>query len=452
MRISQAVMAALLTLLPRAGVNAPESQPARATVLRDVRIVDGTGAPPREHQTVVLANGRIQAICAPQSPCAVPPGSVEPKEAKGATVLPGLITAHAHLALLNGQGKFDAAQYTAANVVAQLALYQQYGVTTMVSLGANRDLVWAIRADQRAGKVGGARLLTVGRGIGVPGGFPPFAAAPDQLDRPATPDEARAAVDRAAEHHADLIKIWMDSNHGKLPEMSDAIATAVLSEAHRKGLRVAAHVYALEDARRLVNEGIDILAHSVRDKPVDASFVALLKAKGTWYLPTLTVDESFFAFADHPELLDDPRLQAAVPASQVAILRSEDYRRKVMADPATAQHRADFAMASRNLKTLYDAGVHVGFGTDSGAALGRIPGYAEHRELLLMVRAGLTPLQALGCATAHNAALLRLDAGVLRKGATADLLVVRGDPAVDINAVNNIAAVYQAGEPVSLQR
>lgn len=425
----------------------PKGMTGKPVVLRDVRLVDGTGAPPRLHATVVVEGGQIAVICNAGEKCAVPEGADQP-DVRGKTVMPGLISAHSHLALLNGQGVFDSAEYTEANVVAQLQQYARFGVTTVVSLGANRDLVWSIRDRQRAGQIGGATLYTVGRGIGVPNGFPPFPAAPDQLDRPATAEEAKVDVDRAADHHADLIKIWIDSNHGKMPEMSDAVVRAVIAEAHARGIRVAAHVYALEDARRLVNEGVDILAHSVRDKPVDAAFISLLKAKETWYLPTLTVDESFFAFADHPELLDDPLLVAALPASQLAILRSAAYRDKVESDPGTAQHRQDFEIASRNLKTLYDAGVNVGFGTDSGAMLGRVPGYAEHRELLLMVRAGLTPAEALGCATVRNATMLRLNTGRLQKGARADLLVVDGDPTSDVSAINRIVSVYEGGVKV----
>lgn len=418
-------------------------------MLRDVRVLDGTGAPPREHVTLLLQDGRIAKVWEAGAPCDIPAGATERPDLRGDTVMPGLISGHAHLALLNAQGQFDPIEYTEANVEAQLRLYQRYGVTTIVSLGANRDVVWAIRDRQRAGELGGASLLTVGRGIGVPGGFPPFPAAPDQVDRPSTPDEARADVDRAAAHHADLIKIWIDANHGKVPEMNDAIARAVIAEAHARGVRVAAHIYALEDARRLVNEGVDILAHSVRDKPVDAAFIALLRAKGTWYIPTLTVDESFFVFADHPELLNDPALVGALSASQLAILKSQAYRDKVAADPATAQHRADFATASHNLKVLYDAGVHIGFGTDSGAMLGRIPGYAEHRELRLMVQAGLTPLQAISCATEHEAELMRLHAGLVKAGERADLVVLRGDPSKDLKALDHIAAVYQGGVPVA---
>ncbi|MGI4829370.1 MAG: amidohydrolase family protein [Janthinobacterium lividum] len=399
--------------------------------------------------TLVMAAGLIQQVCSPGQSCPVPAGAIESPLAPDSTVMPALISAHVHLALLDAQGQFDSNAYTEPHVLAQLQQYEHYGITTVVSLGMNRDLVWSIRDQQRAGQVGGATLLTVGRGIGVPNGFPPNTATPDQVDRPATSAEARLDVDRAADHHADLIKIWIDSNHGKFPEMSDAVVHAVIAEAHARGLRVAAHVYALEDARRLVTEGVDILAHSVRDAPVDPAFIALLKSKGIWYIPTLTVDQSFFLFADQPELLNDPLLTAALPASQLAVLRSAAYRDKIESDPATVQHRQDFATASQNLKRLYDAGINIGFGTDSGATLARIPGYAEHQELALMVRAGLTPAEALACATAHNAAMLRLPTGVLKPGNRADLLIIQGDPTDDMNAINHIVAVYHAGVPAT---
>ncbi len=409
---------------------------------------DGFGGPVREHVTVVLAQGLIRQICFANQPCAVPQDAAEVKGLRGATVMPGLISAHTHLALLDAQGQFSPAAYTEVDVAAQLQQDERYGITTVVSLGMNRDLVWSLRDRQRAGALGGATFYTVGRGIGVPNGYPPNSAGPDQLDRPASAAEAKADVDRAADHHADLIKIWIDSNHGKFPEMSDAVVRAVIAEAHARGLRVAAHIYALEDARRVVKEGVDILAHSVRDAPVDPDFIALLKAKGTWYIPTLTVDESFFIFADQPELLSDPLLKAALPASQLAVLQSADYRNRIESDPATVQHRKDFAIASQNLKRLYDAGVKIGFGTDAGATLARVPGYAEHRELGLMVRAGLTPAQALACATSHNGEMLGLNTGVLKVGDKADLLVITGDPTADIAAVNHIMAVYHAGMSV----
>jgi imidazolonepropionase-like amidohydrolase len=107
-------------------------------------------------------------------------------------------------------------------------------------------------------------------------------------------------------------------------------------------------------------------------------------------------------------------------------------------------------MNQRNLKAMHDAGARIGFGTDSGATALRIPGFAEHRELELMVEAGLTPEGALRCATGQSAALLGLeDRGLLRQGRRADLLVLDGDPLADIRNARRIRAVWQRGREVA---
>ena len=169
------------------------------------------------------------------------------------------------------------------------------------------------------------------------------------------------------------------------------------------------------------------------------------------------MDESFFVFADHPELLNDPFMTHATSAEELAKLRSPGYRQSVADDPATTQHRADLRMAQRNLRTVYNAGVKVAFGTDSGANPLRLPGFAEHRELQLMVEAGLTPLQALRCATATNAALLGIggQTGTLTPGKRADFLLLAGDPTVKIANTQRMVSIWHngfAGQPwVSVQ-
>ncbi len=113
--------------------------------------------------------------------------------------------------------------YNLPNVTAALTQFERYGITTIVSLGMNRDVVYELRARQRAGTLGGATLLTAGRGIGVPGGAPPLPGADDQIFRPNTAEEARADVDNFAAHHADIVKIWVEPLHGKAPEMKPSI-------------------------------------------------------------------------------------------------------------------------------------------------------------------------------------------------------------------------------------
>jgi imidazolonepropionase-like amidohydrolase len=417
------------------------------TALTHVRVIDGTGGTPLQDATVVIEGNHILAIRPGAS--AVPAGA-HVLDLHGDTIMPGIINAHGHLALI-ADGKNSSTSYTAENVLAELRQYESYGVTAMLSLGLNRDLLYPIRAQQREGKLDGATVFTADRGIGVPDGAPPLPAAADQLYRPATPAEARAAVDDMARRHADMVKIWVDSLGGTKPAMSPQIYRAVIQEAHQHHLRVAAHVYYLADAKSLVNAGVDVLAHSVRDKPVDQELISAMKRRGIWYIPTLTVDESFYLYAEHPGFMQLDFFKAAIPSEVLAMLDSDAYSQKVNEDPKTAQHKADFAMDQQNLKTLYDAGVRVGFGTDSGAMPNRIPGFSEHRELEDMVQAGLTPMQAIVCATKANATLLGIDAtrGTLRPGKRADLIVLAANPLDDITNTRSIVTIFHDGRAVT---
>ncbi len=423
-------------------------QPAamQTVLLRDVRLIDGTGAPPREHVSLLLRDGRIEKI----GETMVVPSGVQVRELTGKTVMPGLMSAHSHLGLIVDDAESSATGYTRENVTAQLKQFERYGVTTILSLGLNRDLVYELREEQRAGRFGGATIFTAGRGIGVPGGAPPLPAATDQIYRPATVEEARKDVDELAGHRADMVKIWVDKLHGAAPEMTPEIYKAVIEEAHQKHMRVAAHEYSREDARQLVADGVYVLAHSVRDQVVDDAFVQAMKQNKVWYVPTFTVDESFFVYAGRPAFMQTAFFQQAAGPKLMAKFNAPGYAEKINQDAQTAQHRKDFAIGQQNLKKLFDAGVNVGFGTDSGASPGRIPGFAEHHELELMVEAGLTPMQAITAATGENAKLLHLsDRGTIAVGKRADLLVLDADPLADIRNTRRIFAVYHEGRSIA---
>jgi imidazolonepropionase-like amidohydrolase len=175
-----------------------------------------------------------------------------------------------------------------------------------------------------------------------------------------------------------------------------------------------------------------------------------MKQHGVFYVPTLTVDWSFFGFAEDPKWKNDPFLQKAASPLLLAALTGETARQKSAQDPSLAQHKSDFAMDQKNLKLAYDAGVKVGFGTDSGAMPARVPGFAEHQELAMMVDAGLTPMQAIQCATKTNAELLGIEktTGTLIVGKRADLVVLDGNPLDDIHNTQKIVAVWHGGREV----
>jgi imidazolonepropionase-like amidohydrolase len=419
---------------------------AEVVVFRGARLIDGTGKAARQNAVLVIDGDRIATVGV-AGKVTIPAGA-RVVDVAGRTIIPGLINAHGHAGLVvEGQNRADA--YTRENVQAQLVRYEQYGVTSVLTLGLNRDLVFDLRDEQRAGPRPGATLFTAGRGIGVPDAAPPVPVAPDQVYRPKTAEEAVADVRETAAHHPDYLKIWVDDVYGKFPKMDPGVFKAAIDEAHRNKIRVASHVFYLADAKALIADGVDALAHSIRDRPVDAALVQQMKQRGTFYVATLGVDESAFAFADDPSLLDDPFLAGALSPEVIAKFRTPEYREKVKADKNLPRIREALANGMKNVKTLQEAGVHIAFGTDSGANPVRIPGWAEHRELELLVRAGLSPMAALVAATRGSANMLgATDRGTLEKGKRADFLILAGNPLEDIRNTRKLVAIWHGGREV----
>ena len=443
MRCSRLPAVSLILGLALAG----SARAAPAVVLEGARLIDGTGRPARDNAALVIEGDRITAV-GTAGKLARPKGA-RVIDVHGRTIMPGLISAHSHVGLVTGTAN-RADAYTREAVQHALVLYEQYGVTSVVTLGLNRDLVFELRDQQKQGKFPGASIFTAGRGIGAPGGVPPQPVAPDQIYRPATIDEARADVRELAGHHADIVKIWVDDNFGKFTKMQPDVYTAVIDECHKHGLRVASHVFYLADAKALVAAGVDVLAHSVRDLPVDADLVRALKSRGVFYIPTLNVDESFFLLAEQPEVMNDEFFAHAVSPELLQVFHGKEFRDKVQSNPNVPKAKAALAVALLNLKTLHDAGVQVAFGTDSGALPERIPGWGEHHELELMVRAGLSPMDAIVAATQKSAALIKAsDRGTLVAGKRADFLVLAADPTADIRNTRQLVSVWHGGHEIA---
>ena len=254
-----------------------------------------------------------------------------------------------------------------------------------------------------------------------------------------------------------MIKIWIDDLFGTAPKMTPEIfgavieqAHAIVDEAHKSKLKVAAHIFYLNDAKALVKAGIDIIAHSVRDHPVDPEFIEAMKASGAVYIPTLDLDESQFIYAEQPAWMQEPFFTKAVDTALLQRWRSALYAKEMQANPNTPKNKAAAAMGQRNVKILFDAGVKVAFGTDSGAVPTRVQGFAEHRELQLLVQAGLSPMEAIVCATKNSAEVIgATDRGTLEIGKKADFLVLNGNPLEDVRNTTNIDMIYHEGKRVS---
>lgn len=432
----------LATALITTGVQAQNT-----LVFRHANIISGASGEVQHNQTLVVHNGIIISLHAE--------GGELPKDGShvdvtGKFLMPTLYNMHGHLGIIKNNTN-AAGNYTADNVRSQLLRYQQYGVSTILSMGTEQPVLLPLRDSSRADQLPGATIYSALYGFGVANGAPPVAMGMTSVYRPETAEQARQQVDSLATLKPDVIKIWVDDFGGSMPKMKPEIYTAIIERAHAKGIRVAAHVYYLEDARRLVQLGLDIIAHSIRDRDVDNAFLALMKQRHVIYIPTLSLDEFAYAYEQTPAWINDPFFRASLEPGVYEMVTSAAYKNKVMNDPKTAKEKAALKTAMRNLAKLYRAGILIALGTDSGAMPIRPQGFAEHQELELMVQAGLTPAEVIGIATLNGARLLATahTQGSIETGKQADFMILSANPLKDIKNIRKIEAVYHKGKQVS---
>jgi imidazolonepropionase-like amidohydrolase len=418
------------------------------TVLTNVKVIDGTGAPAQPDRTVVIERDRIRSITTGHENT---PTNSKTIDLHGQTIMPLMFNTHGHLGMLKGTSSTTANQ-TENNFRRQLLRYQDYGIGAVLSMGTDGPKFAEIREASRSGKWPGADVYSAGNGMGAKDGVPPASMGFTNILRPETPDEARKYVAQQAPGKPDFIKFWVDDFWGQFPnKLPPEIYNAIIDEAHKHGLRAAAHMYHLEDARSLVGDGVDVLAHSIRDGEIDDALLAEMKKRQVAYIPTLSLDDFAFAYGDSPKWLAEPFFRAALEPGVYEMITSSEYKAKTRANKVTAAEAEALPVAMRNLKKIYDDGILVALGTDSGATPVRVQGFAEHAELQLMVQAGLTPLQAISVATKNGAQLLRVSDqyGTLEPGKKANFIVLDKDPSQDIHNTQSIRAVWKNGVKVS---
>ena len=417
----------ILTATACAGGSSDDADARATTALVGARIWDGTGADVIPDGILLIREGRIMGV-ASAGDLGVPAGA-EVVDVTGRTLIPGLINTHGHVGDIRG---LEGGHYDRENLVRQLRLYAEYGVTSVNSLGGDGPEGIALRDEQSGSGLDRARLYVAGAVV-----------------TGATQDEALAMVQENADMGVDWMKIRVDDNLGSTRKMSPDVFAAVIERSHDLGISLASHLYYQDDAKALLRAGSDFIAHSIRDEDVDDELLGLLAERNVCYSPTLTREVSTFVYEDRPDFFDDPFFLAHADASVLERLQAPDRQARVRASSSAQQYKEALRVALRNVKRIADAGLPIAFGTDTGPA-GRFQGYFEHMEMALMADAGLTPEQILRSATGDAASCIGLEEeiGTLLPGRWADFLVLSDDPLADIGNVRSIESVWIAGEPL----
>jgi imidazolonepropionase-like amidohydrolase len=385
------------------------------TLIRDARVFDG--ARMLGVRDVLIRDGRIAQVAANVSP----PPAAQVVDGAGMTLLPGFMDAHTH---------------TFADVLQQALAF---GVTTQLEMFSDHRLAARWREEQNAGRANGrtdvfsaGTLVTAPRGHGTQFGL--------AIPTITSPDSAQAFVDARIAEGSDYIKIVYDDGRAyglARPTLDGATVKALIDAAHRRGKLVVVHVHSEDFARDAIASGADGLVHIHADSDAPGAFVALAKQHGAFVIPTLTVNMSVVGTAGGAQLIDDPRVDSLLTRNDLGLLRQSF--------PARPGARAKYANAALTVKALADAGVPILAGTDAPNP-GTTHGASIHSEMEHLVKAGLTPTQALAAATSNVAQAFRLeDRGRIAPGMRADLVLVHGDPTSDITAARAIEAVWKGG-------
>ena len=391
-------------------------------------IIDGTAAAPLSDGVLVISDGRVRSV-GPRSAVTLP-DDAEIISVEGKTIMPGLINAHGHVGATVG---LDAnADSSSENLLRQLLLYARYGITTVNSLGGDDAAGFALRDEQYRADLNRARLFVAGSVI----------AGNDA-------QSVRDQVNQNADRGANFIKTRIDDNLGATPKMPRAVFDALVDQAHSRRLPVAVHLFYLDDAKYMLEADADLIAHSIRDLPVDDEFIDAVSATGVCYIPTLTREISTFVYESVPEFFSDPYFLKEADPAVLEALQTPERMSRMAASRSARAYKAGLEVAMDNVGVLHAAEVPIAMGTDTGPPA-RFQGYFEHLELQLMVDAGMTPLDAIRSATGIAADCIGMsDLGTLEPGRWADFSVLSADPTENIANTKTIESVYIAGNRVA---
>jgi len=440
--------------------------PAHAAdlLIRNARLLDGTGAPPRANVSILVRAGRIAAIGNLPTDANVPTLDVA-----GASVLPGLIDSHVHLSVVPGSEiRQDSAATLRALRLQQLRAYLACGVTTVLDAGIEPEIARELKTALAAGAPG-PTLLFLGPPFIPPGGYGAFSRAVE------TPEQVRVQFDVAQSLGAVGIKLMLEtgwSPFASLPMHSAQILRKLVQEAAHRKLPIYVHASSERDYDAALDLGAHAIMHGLlyRDAELTPAFITRMQRSGAYQISTLSVMDAL-RIEFEPKRLELPLTQLTVPASVLATARDPRSGR-ILAEsrvasvagwlPSPARRaaaaynfsnhaiRKAVSSASRAIAAENRAGIPIVAGSDSGND--PIVPYLFHgvttlREIELLGSAGLSTAQALAAATRTPAQMLDLtsEIGSLERGKRADLVIVRGDPLQDLRNLRDVLWTVKDG-------
>jgi imidazolonepropionase-like amidohydrolase len=421
-KIASAVLFLALFAIPFSAQSVPKAVVLHAGHLLDVR----TGKLLSD-QTLVIESGKITSV-GPSAQANTPADAVR-IDLPDATVLPGLIDAHTHLTMdpTFGYERLAISIPREALIGAKNArVTLEAGFTTVRNVGADGFTDVALRDAINAGDVPGPRMLVSGPLIGITGGHcdndmlpPQYHAVGDGVADGIA--EVQHKVRENIKYGADLIKVCATGgvlSLGDNPQSSQFTLEemkAIVADAHRLGRKVAAHAHGAEGIRWAVEAGVDSIEHG---SYIDDAGIALMKEHGTYLVPTLYLGDWMIENAE----------QTHLPA------------------PLLAKAREVIPAARKNIAHAFASGVRVAFGTDAAV----YPHGLNAREFAVMVKLGLTPLQAIQASTLNAADLMGWSGkvGTLEPGAWGDVIAVDDDPLKDITTLERVKFVMKGGEVI----
>jgi imidazolonepropionase-like amidohydrolase len=413
---------------------------AGSILIENVTIVDGMGAAPRPGLSVLIDGERIVRIDDQQ--ITTPEGATR-IDGAGKFLMPGLIDTHVHL---RGAADPNAPKKGKANrreAEQALASYLYAGVTSIYDAGNDPDFILSLRDDERSGRLASPRIFATGGIVTYPGshGASPYATLVD--DWP----EALPLIKAHAARKPDVVKFTLEERgwgaRPLIPLLPLDLLQHLIEFYNDNGVRTTVHTSSELRAREAIFAGVDTLAHPVIQGPITEDFARLMGAKKIPMSSTLTIGENYSRLAEHPDFLDQPLYRAALSAKEIEKQKTET-RKEFQERSWTWWMKIMTPIAQENLRKINEAGGVIALGTDQTI------GPAVHREMELLVAAGIAPIDVIKIAT-HNAALFlgkEKEIGAVATGMRADLVLLDADPTASIDNAKRIATVIKNGEVI----